>query len=116
MILIAPPDALSQYPGADVDVVTGVPDGHPTLAAKLFLPGGIDLHNAEVIGAVGIAVDGVRLEAAFDLGDGLKEMGRDMISGACLLETEGVEVRRGKENQDAKKQGRSSHNASFSIR
>jgi hypothetical protein len=54
---------------------------------QLFLPGGVNLHDAVVIRAVDITVEGVWPEAAFDLGDGLEETGGDVIGGARLLET-----------------------------
>jgi hypothetical protein len=48
-------------------------------------PGGVDLHEADVAGAVAVAADGLRIEAGFGAGDGVEQLGADAVAFAGLL-------------------------------
>lgn len=82
-------DALVQDPGAGHDVGAGIVQGLPG-PAEFALSAGVDLHQADIDGAVTVMVAGGGVEAAFSLYDGPEEDGRDCVALPGLLEAEGV--------------------------
>jgi hypothetical protein len=63
---------------------------------------GVDLHQADIDGAVTVMVAGGGVEAALPFGDGPEEDGRDRIALPGLLETEGL----GGDGQEEEQEGR----------
>ncbi len=92
--------ALSKYPGADLDVSTGIGQRFPgnTYLPKSWFPRGVDLHKTEIVASVGVVIDSGGVEVALTLGDGSEELGRDAVHGSRLLITEGVRRAIGTDN------------------
>ena len=82
-------DALVQHPGAGHDVGAGIVQVLPS-RTELIGPAGVDLHQADIDGAVAVMVAGGGVEAALAFGDGPEEDGRDCVALPGLLETEGL--------------------------
>ena len=51
-----------------LDVAARITQGHPMLHPEVIRPAGINLHHAEIVGAVPVPVDGARVEIRLNLG------------------------------------------------